>query len=95
MTTVISCPQCKNDLQVPPESVGREARCPLCAHVFTAANTLVRTAPPPVPAERSPIWERSPEGALAKPLDEDEAHQLEADAGKADGLSTNSAEAAR
>ena len=51
MTTVIACPACQQSLQVPPEQLGQEVRCPACEHVFTALDTAVRGAgPPPLPA---------------------------------------------
>jgi predicted Zn finger-like uncharacterized protein len=92
MTTVVACPACQQNLQVPPEQLGQEVRCPGCEHVFTAVDTAVRSAgppplPPPLPGgdipvrdvvvEDVPAWEKPSEDELEKPLEEDEAEKLE------------------
>ncbi len=82
MTTVVACPTCQQNLQVPDEQLGQAVRGPGCAQVFTPANTAVRSAvPPPLPGE-VPVWERPPEEDLARPLDEDEVAEVEGEAGE-------------
>src|SRR5947209_4998882 len=77
MTTVVACPACQQNLQVPPEQLGRDVRCPGCAHIFAAVDTAVRpAAPPPVPAD-VPARQNSPEEELATPLEDAETAQAE------------------
>src|SRR5579871_4490866 len=56
MTTVVACPQCRQELKLPEELVGRAVQCPECKHTFTAAVTPAATpaapgAPPPLPPQ--------------------------------------------
>ena len=41
----IDCPRCGEPLVVPPESVGREIRCPGCGNVFAAENPKLFPCP--------------------------------------------------
>jgi hypothetical protein len=89
MTTVVACPECKQNLKLPAEHLGQDVRCPGCEHVFTASAgtdiTASRSAaPPPVPDTAVPAWEKPHEDDLAKPLDEEEAAEIEADATEAE-----------
>ena len=85
MTTIVACPACQQSLQLPPEMMDREVRCPGCQQVFKAASSAVRAAPPPPMPEAVPEWEK-PRGdeELEKPLDEDEAQELEEEAREAE-----------
>ncbi len=81
MSTVIACPQCRQNLQVPPEMLGKEVRCPGCQHIFTADADGVRagvpplTVPPPLPPDDLPEWEKprpggEPDDDFAEPLED-------------------------
>jgi hypothetical protein len=61
MTTIVSCPQCRQSLQVTPELVGAQVRCPACRHEF-AANTEAPATPPP-PGTAAPPETTAPPGA--------------------------------
>jgi hypothetical protein len=81
MSTVVACPVCQQQVPVPDEQLGQPLRCPGCEQVFTPSNTAIRSpVPPPLPPDEAPVWERPPEDDLAKPLDDDEAPDVEADA---------------
>lgn len=79
MTTVIACPACQQNVEVPSEQLGlgQAVHCPGCAHVFTPTSPPPRAVPPPLPADDVPVWERPPEEDLARPLDEDEVPELD------------------
>jgi hypothetical protein len=56
MKTIVSCPECRRDLQVPDELLGRSVQCPDCKHPFTAQSldapipiTSVSKVPAPAP----------------------------------------------
>ena len=71
MITIVACPACQQHLQVPPAQVGKQVRCPGCEHVFTAdsaGNATSGSAPPPLPANHVPAWDRGDE--LAEPIEE-------------------------
>src|SRR5438876_10090514 len=75
MTTVTSCPQCRQNLQVTPELVGTVVRCPGCQHTFTAAgDDAVPSGPPPLPSDHVPPWDQPAAPAKAeafeRPLEE-------------------------
>jgi hypothetical protein len=36
MATVIACPTCRQQLQIPAEMLGKAVQCPQCRHIFTA-----------------------------------------------------------
>jgi hypothetical protein len=71
MITIVACPACQQNLQVPPAQFGKPVRCPGCEHVFSADSAGIsagRPAPPPLPANHVPAWERGDE--LAEPIEE-------------------------
>ena len=39
MPTIVHCPSCNCKLQVPPDLLGREVRCPTCKNTFQAAES--------------------------------------------------------
>lgn len=56
MKTIVSCPECRRDLQVPDELLGRSVQCPDCKHPFVAQSldapipiTSVSKVPAPPP----------------------------------------------
>jgi predicted Zn finger-like uncharacterized protein len=61
MSHLISCPECKKQLQVPDDLIGKSVQCPECQHSFTAEppDLEVITAAPgkagsvPVPTKKS------------------------------------------
>ena len=63
MSHLITCPECKKQLQVLDDLVGKMVQCPECRHTFTAAapdaddNDAETTAAEPV-ASKEPEWER-------------------------------------
>jgi hypothetical protein len=74
MTHVVSCPHCRQGLQVPPEFVGQEVRCPACQKTFTAQVEEPLELPGAVqagapPAGGSPL-DLNEEDEFEKPLEE-------------------------
>jgi predicted Zn finger-like uncharacterized protein len=67
MSHLITCPECKKNLQVPDELIGKKVQCPECKHTFTAqveteevsVSSKPSKAPPPsVPAtSKPPAWD--------------------------------------
>jgi predicted Zn finger-like uncharacterized protein len=45
MSLLVSCPQCKQQLKVADNAVGKNVKCPGCAHVFKAAAAASPVAP--------------------------------------------------
>ncbi len=80
MTTVVACPQCRQELKLPEELVGRAVQCPECKHTFTAAVTPAATpaapgAPPPLPPQtavsEAPLVDvETDEEEFEKPIDD-------------------------
>jgi hypothetical protein len=62
MLTVIACPECKQNLQVPPDLVGMTVRCPACERTFTAEINHSRSAG--APTDDVPVVDVQP---LAEP----------------------------
>jgi hypothetical protein len=61
MKTIVSCPECRRDLQVPDELLGRSVQCPDCKHPFVAQSldapipvTSVSKVPAPAPPAAIP-----------------------------------------
>lgn len=81
MAIIVACPGCQQKLQVPEQSFDGMVQCPGCqqkfqpARISDAGATRAGPAPPPVPADRVPAWEKRPETVeeYERPLDEDEA----------------------
>jgi hypothetical protein len=63
MLQITQCPQCRRDLSVPEEMIGRETRCSTCGHTFKPA--LVEAASLPA---GPPHWSE-PRAAAAAPAD--------------------------
>jgi hypothetical protein len=83
MKTIVSCPECRRDLQVPDELLGRSVQCPDCKHPFVAQSrdapipiTSVSTAQSPAPAatpSAAPtMWEEPARPAKSRRRDEDD-----------------------
>jgi hypothetical protein len=66
MPTLIECPSCRRQLQVPDELVGRKVKCPGCGLVFTTARPG-EAAPPAYPSAESAEGASPPEPALVRP----------------------------
>ncbi len=67
MSTVVTCPQCRQNLQVPPEMLGKEVRCPACQRIFTANGDGARPpVPPPLAPDDVPEWD------YAQPLEDED-----------------------
>src|SRR5260221_12305086 len=61
MKPIVSCPECRRDLQVPDDLLGRSVQCPDCKHPFVAQSlaapipiTSVSKAPPAPPPTAIP-----------------------------------------
>jgi hypothetical protein len=68
MTMVISCPQCRQSLQVAPQQLGTWVECPECKHPFTAAAAKPPSVgPPSVPADEEL---REEDEEFERPLEE-------------------------
>jgi len=84
MKTIVSCPECRRDLQVPDELLGRSVQCPDCKHPFVAQSldapipiTSVSKAPaaaPPtaIPAAVPAAREEPPRPTGRRRRDEDD-----------------------
>jgi hypothetical protein len=79
MAHLITCTECKKQLQVPEDLLGQQVQCPECKHTFTAelpgekdavtSSPAKKTvAPPSVPTKRA-AWDKKP--AAEKDDDED------------------------
>jgi hypothetical protein len=81
MTTIASCPECKQSLRVPDDMIGEQVQCPGCQHIFLARAEPVTSkaappappkppAPPPVPAanpsEHVAEWDKSRNSSAAE-----------------------------
>ena len=79
-TVVISCPQCKKQMKVPPDFKGKKVRCQGCSHVFTVGGpTGIQAkptggAPPKKPA--SPAKPAKTPGPAADEDDDGKPYQL-------------------
>jgi predicted Zn finger-like uncharacterized protein len=45
-TVTTSCPECKKQIKVPAEVVGKKIKCKNCGHVFAAGATSIKSADP-------------------------------------------------
>ena len=69
---IITCPSCRTDYRIPPDSLGasgRTVRCTSCGHRWFAEPEAEPIAPPPLaaePAEPVPVSE-APASAESKP----------------------------
>ena len=63
MSHLITCPECRKQLQVPDDLLSKTVQCPECKHIFTAAtpdaddSDAERTAAEPV-ASKEPEWDK-------------------------------------
>ena len=65
MAHLITCPECKKNLQVPDDLIGKKVQCPECKHTFTAQveteEISVSSKPPPPPSvpatSKPPAWD--------------------------------------
>src|SRR5882724_3691719 len=84
MKTIVSCPECRRDLQVPDELLGRSVQCPDCKHPFVAQSpdapipiTSVSKVQSPAPPAAAPAAvpagrEQPPRPAKSRRRDEDD-----------------------
>lgn len=82
MITVVTCPACRQNFQVPPERLGTKVLCPLCKHLFNAgdkADAGVATQSADTHRAGPPTWEKRPEDEFVKPIEEEDAADGEED----------------
>jgi predicted Zn finger-like uncharacterized protein len=87
MSHLITCPECKKQLQVPDNLLGMTVQCPECKHIFTAAapnaddSDAETTAAEPV-ASKNPEWDKrskSSEPSKKKKSRDDDSDEDDAD----------------
>jgi hypothetical protein len=82
MMTIVSCPQCRQKLQVKDEVLGSTIQCPACKHPFAAAATDgPAPAPPPQQAQPAEGGPRPP--PLPEPAGEEEEYERPLEEGEA------------
>src|SRR5471030_2401453 len=66
MSHLIACPDCKKQLQVPDDLIGKSVQCPECQHTFSAetldqeviTSTPSKPANLPVPIKKRSAWDK-------------------------------------
>jgi hypothetical protein len=76
MTSVLACPACKQQLQIPPAMLGKSVQCPKCRQVFNAdpaaaaPATAVAAKDGAEPTRQPPPAPPAPDEEFAEPIPE-------------------------
>jgi predicted Zn finger-like uncharacterized protein len=69
---LVSCPECKRNLRVPEELIGKLVKCPTCGQTFNADPVTQAPPPEPPPAPREEKPARTSKVTRDKDEDEDD-----------------------